>query len=165
MLPSNETCKFNCQPSPLLCSANITWLDNSDWLRAMCCYGYRLGTLKKRTTTFFSAGVTIIMGPFLPEKNHGIVRIHRRFSSLIICLGHSDCSSRMIEIQQHLSERAIELLALPPDTPCFILDVGWVLWYLCIHTSKHSVLENIVFKKVFYSARFVELLSYCVHYY
>lgn len=33
-------------------------------------------------------------------------------------------NSRMIEIQSQLSERAIELLALPDDTPCFILDVG-----------------------------------------
>ena len=32
----------------------------------------------------------------------------------------------MISIQQQLSERAIELLALPEDTPCFILDVGYV---------------------------------------
>ena len=37
------------------------------------------------------------------------------------------CSSRMISIQQQLSERAIELLALPEDTPCFILDVGYDL--------------------------------------
>lgn len=33
-------------------------------------------------------------------------------------------NSRMIEIQSQLSERAIELLALPEDTPCFILDIG-----------------------------------------
>ncbi|XP_064612093.1 probable 18S rRNA (guanine-N(7))-methyltransferase [Liolophura sinensis] len=33
-------------------------------------------------------------------------------------------NSRMIEIQQQLSERAVELLALPDDVPCFILDVG-----------------------------------------
>jgi 18S rRNA (guanine1575-N7)-methyltransferase len=33
-------------------------------------------------------------------------------------------NSRMIEIQKQLSERAIELLTLPDDTPCFILDVG-----------------------------------------
>ncbi|KAL8574236.1 18S rRNA (guanine1575-N7)-methyltransferase [Nucella lapillus] len=33
-------------------------------------------------------------------------------------------NSRMIEIQEKLSERAIELLALPEDTPCFILDIG-----------------------------------------
>ncbi|XP_045173676.1 probable 18S rRNA (guanine-N(7))-methyltransferase [Mercenaria mercenaria] len=33
-------------------------------------------------------------------------------------------NTRMIEIQSQLSERAIELLALPEDTPCFILDVG-----------------------------------------
>lgn len=34
------------------------------------------------------------------------------------------CSTRMMEIQSQLSERAIELLALPEDTPCFLLDVG-----------------------------------------
>ncbi|XP_013412104.1 probable 18S rRNA (guanine-N(7))-methyltransferase [Lingula anatina] len=33
-------------------------------------------------------------------------------------------NSRMIEIQQQMSERAIELLALPEDQPCFILDIG-----------------------------------------
>ncbi|XP_076453000.1 18S rRNA (guanine-N(7))-methyltransferase-like isoform X2 [Babylonia areolata] len=33
-------------------------------------------------------------------------------------------NSRMIEIQEKLSERAIELLALPEDTPCYILDIG-----------------------------------------
>ncbi|KAL5017072.1 hypothetical protein ScPMuIL_006661 [Solemya velum] len=33
-------------------------------------------------------------------------------------------NSRMIEIQSHLSERAIELLRLPDDQPCFILDIG-----------------------------------------
>ena len=35
-------------------------------------------------------------------------------------------SSRMIEIQEKLSERALELLALPEDEPCYILDVGQV---------------------------------------
>ncbi|XP_072029144.1 18S rRNA (guanine-N(7))-methyltransferase-like [Amphiura filiformis] len=33
-------------------------------------------------------------------------------------------NSRMIEIQMTMSERALELLALPEDTPAFILDVG-----------------------------------------
>jgi len=33
-------------------------------------------------------------------------------------------NSRMIEIQEKLSERALELLALPEDEPCYILDVG-----------------------------------------
>lgn len=33
-------------------------------------------------------------------------------------------NSRIIEIQQQLSERAIELLRLPEDKPCFLLDVG-----------------------------------------
>ena len=30
----------------------------------------------------------------------------------------------MIEIQNDMSERAIELLALPDDKPCFVLDIG-----------------------------------------
>ena len=32
-----------------------------------------------------------------------------------------------MEIQSKLSERAIELLMLPEDTPCFLLDIGYVL--------------------------------------
>ena len=30
----------------------------------------------------------------------------------------------MMEIQSTMSERAIELLALPEDTPCMVLDIG-----------------------------------------
>ncbi|XP_077692538.1 18S rRNA (guanine-N(7))-methyltransferase isoform X3 [Eretmochelys imbricata] len=33
-------------------------------------------------------------------------------------------NSRMIEIQSQMSERAVELLGLPKDRPCFLLDVG-----------------------------------------
>ncbi|XP_060687762.1 probable 18S rRNA (guanine-N(7))-methyltransferase [Hemiscyllium ocellatum] len=33
-------------------------------------------------------------------------------------------NSRMIEIQTQMSERAVELLHLPEDQPCFLLDVG-----------------------------------------
>jgi len=33
-------------------------------------------------------------------------------------------NSRMIEIQVQMSERAIELLCLPEDEPCLILDIG-----------------------------------------
>ncbi|XP_041725462.1 probable 18S rRNA (guanine-N(7))-methyltransferase [Coregonus clupeaformis] len=33
-------------------------------------------------------------------------------------------NSRMIEIQSQMSERALELLNLPEDQPCFLLDVG-----------------------------------------
>lgn len=33
-------------------------------------------------------------------------------------------NSRMIEIQTTMSERAMELLALPNDVPCFVLDLG-----------------------------------------
>ena len=34
------------------------------------------------------------------------------------------CSTRMMEIQSQMSERALELLALPSDRPCMVLDVG-----------------------------------------
>uniref|UniRef100_A0A7M4FUT0 18S rRNA (guanine-N(7))-methyltransferase n=1 Tax=Crocodylus porosus TaxID=8502 RepID=A0A7M4FUT0_CROPO len=33
-------------------------------------------------------------------------------------------NSRMIEIQTQMSQRAVELLGLPEDQPCFLLDVG-----------------------------------------
>ena len=33
-------------------------------------------------------------------------------------------NTRMMEIQNEMSERAIELLALPEDEPCFVLDIG-----------------------------------------
>jgi 18S rRNA (guanine1575-N7)-methyltransferase len=33
-------------------------------------------------------------------------------------------NSRIIEIQMQMSERALELLSLPPDQPSFILDIG-----------------------------------------
>ncbi|XP_059842292.1 probable 18S rRNA (guanine-N(7))-methyltransferase [Hypanus sabinus] len=33
-------------------------------------------------------------------------------------------NTRMIEIQAQMSERAVELLNLPQDQPCFLLDVG-----------------------------------------
>lgn len=35
-----------------------------------------------------------------------------------------DSSSRMIGVQREITERAIELLRLPKDKPCFILDIG-----------------------------------------
>lgn len=36
----------------------------------------------------------------------------------------STCSSRMIEIQTQMSERAVELLNLPEGQACYLLDVG-----------------------------------------
>uniref|UniRef100_A0A8C6Z1Y2 BUD23 methyltransferase n=1 Tax=Nothoprocta perdicaria TaxID=30464 RepID=A0A8C6Z1Y2_NOTPE len=32
--------------------------------------------------------------------------------------------SRVVQIQAQMSERAVELLALPEDRPCLLLDVG-----------------------------------------
>ena len=41
---------------------------------------------------------------------------------------HCDCavnfSTRMMEIQEQLTQRAIEILALPDDKPCYLLDIG-----------------------------------------
>ncbi|XP_015126904.1 probable 18S rRNA (guanine-N(7))-methyltransferase [Diachasma alloeum] len=45
-------------------------------------------------------------------------------------------SSRMMEIQVQMCERAIELLLLPEDEPCFLLDVG------CGSGLSGSVLEE-----------------------
>jgi hypothetical protein len=38
---------------------------------------------------------------------------------------HASFSTRMIEIQSQLTQRCIELLALPEDQPAFLLDVGF----------------------------------------
>ncbi len=46
------------------------------------------------------------------------------------------CSSRMIDIQIEMSERALELLVLPEDTQCHILDLG------CGSGLSGSVLEE-----------------------
>lgn len=45
-------------------------------------------------------------------------------------------SSRIIDIQVQMCERAVELLLLPDDTPCYLLDVG------CGSGLSGSVLED-----------------------
>lgn len=45
-------------------------------------------------------------------------------------------SSRMIEIQTQMCERAMELMLLPEDEPCFLLDLG------CGSGLSGSVLEE-----------------------
>lgn len=45
-------------------------------------------------------------------------------------------SSRIIDIQVQMSERAIELLVLPEDTSCYLLDIG------CGSGLSGSVLED-----------------------
>ncbi|CAG9770154.1 unnamed protein product [Ceutorhynchus assimilis] len=45
-------------------------------------------------------------------------------------------NSRIMEIQEQMSERAIELLLLPEDSPCFLLDIG------CGSGLSGSVLED-----------------------
>ncbi|KAJ8953731.1 hypothetical protein NQ314_007341 [Rhamnusium bicolor] len=46
------------------------------------------------------------------------------------------CNSRIMDIQVQMSERAIELLVLPEDTPCYLLDIG------CGSGLSGSVLED-----------------------
>lgn len=45
-------------------------------------------------------------------------------------------NSRMMEIQETMCERALELLLLPEDEPCFLLDIG------CGSGLSGSVLED-----------------------
>lgn len=56
--------------------------------------------------------------------------VYTDFHSLLVT------SSRMIDIQVQMSERAIELLALPDDEPHFLLDLG------CGSGLSGSVLED-----------------------
>lgn len=53
------------------------------------------------------------------------------------------CSSRMIEVQVGMAQRAIELLALPEDTPSYILDVGYAPTNLMM--SSQVILNYFVF--------------------
>lgn len=46
------------------------------------------------------------------------------------------CSSRIIDIQVQMSERAVELLLLPEDEPCLLVDIG------CGSGLSGSVLEE-----------------------
>ena len=49
----------------------------------------------------------------------------------------------MIEIQEKLSERALELLALPDEESCYILDIGYVVIFVetnFLPKVMHSVL-------------------------
>ena len=62
----------------------------------------------------------------LQKRDHLINSIKHEHSCKTLFIMLFIFSSRMIEIQSQLSERAIELLALPDDRPCFILDVGYV---------------------------------------
>lgn len=41
-----------------------------------------------------------------------------------MCLCFCLPSSRMIDIQTKMAERALELLCLPDDQPCYLLDIG-----------------------------------------
>jgi len=43
---------------------------------------------------------------------------------LIILLKKNICSSRIMGIQEEMCERAIELLLLPEDQSCLLLDIG-----------------------------------------
>ena len=47
-------------------------------------------------------------------------------------------NTRMMQIQNEMSERAMELLALPEDEPSFILDIGCGsgMWLLLIFIKK-----------------------------
>lgn len=49
-----------------------------------------------------------------------------------------------------MSERAVELLCLPEDQPCYLLDVGYVCIYMSlIHTYALSSLSNMIFTLIF----------------
>jgi hypothetical protein len=59
----------------------------------------------------------------LPNILQSLSHDFRYFSTLILTVITND-SSRMQRIQKQLAERALELLALPPNEPCYIADLG-----------------------------------------
>ena len=52
-------------------------------------------------------------------------------------------STRMMDIQNQMTERALEILALPEDKTCFLLDIGYV--YLVSHGSVVTSTEKAFF--------------------
>ena len=45
-------------------------------------------------------------------------------NSFTTCLCFCLFSSRMIDVQTKMAGRALELLCLPEDQPCYLLDIG-----------------------------------------
>lgn len=96
---------------------------------------------------FQKRGIAVSLPPFSPDSDGFTVKQNReqfyacpfisekiKLASAKKCFNNikdlkSCCvllllSSRMIEIQTQMSERAVELLSLPEGQPCFLLDVG-----------------------------------------
>ncbi len=53
----------------------------------------------------------------IPESTHV-------FPALRMSITKMKCSTRNQQIQADMTYRALELLALPPDEPAFLLDIG-----------------------------------------
>lgn len=90
-----------------------------------------LGVRPRHVGEWRGEGQILVWGPGVlrPCRGAGSVQIRRgagmspwgRRPSPTLCL----ClSSRVVEIQSQMSERAVELLGLPEDRPCLLLDVG-----------------------------------------
>lgn len=69
----------------------------------------------------------LVLFSFITKKKLGNIR-KSKFNILInikiAILGFSSYSTHIIDIQTKLSERAIELLNLPDEESCFVLDIG-----------------------------------------
>ena len=61
---------------------------------------------------------------FLPHHHHVCIYIYIYTYIYIYIYTHLYYSTRMIDIQNQMTERALELLNLPDDVPCLLLDVG-----------------------------------------
>lgn len=73
--------------------------------------------IRKRVCVHVSTRVCNCVCERVKERGHKVLhnQVHKTFLSF---------SSRMIEVQVQMAQRAIELLALPEETPSYILDVG-----------------------------------------
>ena len=68
-------------------------------------------------------------------------------------------NTRMIEIQNEMSERAVELLALPEDEPCFVLDIGCGSGILFDQFFKAC--KSIIFPNLFFLGLKVHFIFLC----
>ena len=74
------------------------------------------------------------------SRKYTVKYVYLRARDLLV---QSPCSlfpsSRMIQIQMQMAERALELLALPDDQPSYILDIGWVGNAMGIYTVEPPI--------------------------
>lgn len=79
-----------------------------------------LSMFKLINQVYYSFMTTKKLGNTLPSMLNKIII----FTRFYVYFNTNNLSNHIIDVQHKLSERALELLAIPEDKPCFLLDIG-----------------------------------------